>query len=205
MNRQSIIEKFYLRFEYLAYNYAKQIFNYERSGYEYQDIIQELKIKIYTSILGYAHKWQEYKQTGKYKPVPIKFYIKTALINRTKDFIKQFNQETVENVNKISINQFDYGVYNTMVSRMDLNKRICTINGVDLFHKISEQEKKCFALYLKGFPMNKLLKVFPKIIVPDLINKQLTYLNSRKEDLLDYVKIKYTQHDCIAPENGDLK
>ncbi len=201
MNKQQpIAEKFYLRYEYLAYSYAKQIFNYERSGYEYQDILQELKIKIYTTILAYARKWQEYKTTGKFKPVPMEFYIKTAMVNRTKDFIKQFNQESVENVDKISISNFDYGVQSTMVSRMDLSKRICTINGVDLFYKMSEVEKKCFALYLKGFTVPKLIKLFPKVVVLELINDQITYLNHRKNDLLNYVKIKHT---TITFENQD--
>lgn len=183
---QTMAEKFYLKYEWMANNYANQIFNYKRFGYQYDDLLQELRIKIYTSILSYAKKWQEYKQTNRYKPVPLKFYIKTALINRTKDFIKQFNQEIVENVDKIPIENFDYGIYSTMDSKIDLSKLICTINGIDLFYQMVGNQRRCFALFLKGFPIYKLNKIFPKLEVSELINKQIDYLKCKKSDFIDY-------------------
>jgi hypothetical protein len=122
----SAILKFYNRFEHLAEKYAKQVFNYERYGYERQDIVQEFKIKLYTSIITYGEKLMEYKETGKYKPVPIEFYLKSAMVNKVKDFVRKLNLEEVANSNRVSIedNTFDYSVYNDMVSELDLQKNV---------------------------------------------------------------------------------
>jgi len=193
----SNVDKFYLRYEYLANNYASTVFNYERSGYERQDVVQEFKIKIYNAIIAYCRKWQEYKDTGRYKPVPIEFYIKSALVNRQKDFIREFNYETVENSEKLSIqsNSFDYAVQHNVDSSIDLNNCVCEINGVDLLQGLSGNQKKCFVLYIKGFTITKLKKMFiEQFNAETLIQNQVRILRSHQETLMSFDTVKYEMY-----------
>lgn len=191
------VEKIYLRYEPLASTYAAQIFNYERSSYERQDIVQELKIKIYTSILAYGKKWTEYRRTGRYKPVPIEFYIKSALVNRTKDFIREFNYETVENADKISVqrNSFDYSFQHGADSSIDLNHCVCEINGVDLLEGLEGNQKRCFVLYIKGFTITKLRKMFSQQFNAEMvIQNQIKLLQEKKEILMTFDEVKYEMY-----------
>ncbi len=192
----SHVEKFYLQYEHMANAYAGTIFNYERHGYERQDIVQELKIKIYNSIIAYAKKWAEYRETGRYKPVPIKFYIQSALVNRTKDFIKEFNNDTVESADKLSIesDSFDYSIYTDIDSTIDLDKCICQINGVDLFEGIeNDMERRCFALYIKGYTITKLKVIFKNHFNAEpLIQNQIKSLRGRQGELFQFSTTKHT-------------
>jgi hypothetical protein len=191
------IEKFYLRYEHLASTYASQIFNFERNGYERQDVVQELRIKIYNSIIAYCKKWTEYRATGRYKPVPIEFYIKTALVNRTKDFIREFNYETVENCDKISIQRhsFDYAEQHMVDSDIDLNKCVCEINGVDLMKDLTGNQRKCFSLYIKGFTITKLKSMFSKQFNAELvIQNQIKYLRTQKETLMSFDSVRHEMY-----------
>ena len=43
-------ELLYEKYEYLAKKHAAKIYSYEELSYEYEDLIQEFKIKIFTSI-----------------------------------------------------------------------------------------------------------------------------------------------------------
>lgn len=191
------IEKFYLRYEYLANVYASQIFNYERVGCERQDIVQEFKIKIYTSILAYIKKWEEYRRTDRYKPVPIEYYIKSALVNRAKDFIKEFNYENVENSEKLSIqrNSFDYSVQHNIESDIDLNNCVIEINGVDLLQGLGFYEKRCFVLYIKGFTITKLKKLFVSHFNAEvIIQNQIKLLKECKDVLMSFETKSYEMY-----------
>lgn len=189
----SAIQKLYEKYEYMAKNYADKIFNFERYGYEKDDVIQEFRIKIYTSIVSYSSKWAEYKQTGKYKPVPIEFYLKTSMVNKVKDFIKLFNMETVENVDKISIESdgFDYASYSTATSVMSLNDNVCEINGVDIFDGLVGRKKTIFSEYLSGFSVKEISQKYPTIDVECVITNQIQFLQQFKERLLDYNNIEF--------------
>jgi hypothetical protein len=194
VNRTSVILKFYNKYEHLASTYAKQIFNYERYGYEKADIVQEFKIKLYTSIISYAEKLQEYKETGKYKPVPIEFYLKSAMVNKVKDFVRKFNTEDVANTNKISIqdNNFDYSVYNDMASELDLKNHVCVINGVDLLENLALLEKFVFVLYLKGHTIREIKRKFKKVTDPSkVIEHQINYLKTKHSEIYDRRTIEY--------------
>lgn len=193
-SKKSAIENIYKKYEYLATQYSNKIFNFERYGYEKEDILQEFRIKIYTSIISYASRWAEYKETGKYKPVPIKFYIKSAMVNKTKDFIKLFNSDTVENKQKISIqkDEFDYSEHSSLESELDLNNSICIINGVDLFYGLVGRKRQIFSLFLKGFTIPDLSDKFEKIDVIKLISNQIDYLKTKKHELNDFAIERYS-------------
>ena len=181
--------KLYNEHEHLAAHYAKKIFNYERFGYEFEDIVQELRIKISQSIHTHMRKTKEYEVEKRYKPIPLSYYLKCAMSNRVKDFIKVFNSERVENVEKISIedDSFDLGYYSTANSTIDLNKCNCEINGVDLFHGLTiKRQRIIFALYLKGYDKRKLKRSFSmKDDQLSFIDSQVAYLQTRKKDLYD--------------------
>lgn len=190
---RSKIDEYYERYEYLAAQYSNKVYNFERYGFEKQDIEQELKIKIYTSIISWATKWQEYLDTDRYKPVPIQFYLKAAMVNKIKDFIKKFNEDLVENQDKVSLqaNTFDYSTYDTIVSTIDFARLKCEINGVDLLEGLCKLGKVCFIMYLKGFKIKELNTKFKSHFdVSKLISNQVQILQQQKNKLLDYNKIR---------------
>lgn len=190
----SAIQKIYNKYEYLAKVYADKIFNYQRFGYEKEDVIQEFRIKIYTSIVSYTQKWAEYKQTGKYKPVNIEYYLKLCMVNKVKDFIKLFNKEIVENVDKVSIETdgFDYAEHNTIVSTISLNDNICEINGIDIFYGLIGRKKQIFNDYISGYRIKEIADKYPMIDVQSVISSQIENLKQFKEKLMDYTKQEYS-------------
>lgn len=187
-SKPSAIQKLYEKYEYMAKNYADKIFNFERYGYEKDDVVQEFRIKIYTSIVSYSDKWAEYKRTGKYKPVPIEYYLKTSMVNKVKDFIKLFNMDLVENIDKISIENdgFDYALFSTATSVMSLNENVCEINGVDIFQGLIGRKKSIFSEYLSGFSIKEISQKYPNIDVESVVNNQIELLHQFKNRLLDY-------------------
>ena len=40
-------ERLYLKYEYLAKKYANKIFSFEELAFEYEDLLQEFRIKIF--------------------------------------------------------------------------------------------------------------------------------------------------------------
>ena len=50
-------EKLYLKYEYLAKKYANKIFSYEELSFEYEDLLQEFRIKIFTSLKSYGRRY----------------------------------------------------------------------------------------------------------------------------------------------------
>jgi DNA-directed RNA polymerase specialized sigma24 family protein len=182
------IQKYIKQFEPLAKQYASKVFNYERTGYEKSDIVQEFRIKIYTSLLAYGQKWAEFKRTGRYKPVPLEYYIKTAMVNKFKDLVKQFNQNDVSNVDKVSFEGVDIGEHNTMESDIDMTKLRVVINEVDCLEELKDKnQKRCFILYLKGFTITELKKLFQgKFNAETVIHQQLDVLRGKKQLLMDY-------------------
>lgn len=83
----STVNKFYKKFEPFIKGYTSKI-EITDNSIELCDIEQELKIKLYTSIIAYGKKWGHWRKTGKLKPIPIEFYIKTVLNNKMIDLYK---------------------------------------------------------------------------------------------------------------------
>lgn len=195
MRQQTQLEKLFLKYRPLCKKYASRVFNYERYGYELQDIVQEMEEKVYTALITYGETYSEYLRTKKYKPVPLEPYLKSALANKVKDYIRKFNEQSVENVDKISIysNTFDVGEYNTMISEFDITNNVFVINDVDLCEGLENKERMAFVLYLKGFHIKQIKKLCKHVDdVPHLISNQLAMIISRKSQILDSYKIKFT-------------
>lgn len=194
----SPVLKFYNRYEHLAEKYASQVYNHERIGFEYEDLLQEFKVKIYTSIIAYAEKWRLYKESGRYKPIAIELYIKSALVNRTKDFIRQIN-DLPFNVLSVEETKFDYSITYTLDSKTVINKNkcVCEINGVNLFENLTTKQARCFLLYLNGFSIGRLEKIFKSsnFSPRKVINDQIAFLKTKQNTLQENITRKYVNFE----------
>ena len=149
-------EKFYYEYEYLARKYANKIHSYENLSYEYDDLLQEFRIKIFLSIKAYGKRWSKYRKGIAPKPVPIKYYLECACGNKMRDFLRVLTRENVR-ISTDEIN-LDYGV--EMNSFVDADKNIYIVNDVDLLEGLSGKERMVFALYLQGYNERLLHKVY---------------------------------------------
>ena len=121
-------EKLYHRYEYLAKRYASKIFSYEQLSFEYEDLVQEFRLKIWTSIKSYGKRWAKYRRNEASKPVPMKYYLEAACSNKMRDFMKYISRENY----KVSIDEinYDFGIEDDSKIMPEKNKFI--VNGVDL-------------------------------------------------------------------------
>lgn len=195
MTKQKVSHRLYHKYEFLAHIYANKLFNYEKIGLEKSDIIQELKMKIFTSILAYGKRWGEYMRTKQYRPVPLLYYVKHALNNKLQDMAIKLNREFQSN-GRISIqdNTFDVGKSYDF-TKIDFANQEIIANGVDLLDGLGRDEKGCFCLYLKGFSMEKVHKVYKnKFDSSAIIRAQLEKLRKNEELLLSDSRVYHESH-----------
>jgi hypothetical protein len=200
--RESPLMKYFRKFEPLAERYARQIFDEHKIGFEFEDLVQEFRIKIYTSIIGYA-KYAEARRQTRYEPWPITVYVQRALVNKKKDFIKQISESPTKALS-VEQHDFDYGIFQTMESHIVMNKDQlqCEINGVDLLQGLTEAEARCFMLFLRGYTVGKLARLF-KPVVPNtalMIQKQCALLQNYKKELLQNTTTQFL-HFSLENDN----
>ena len=149
-------EVLYLRYEFLAKKYANKIYSYSELSFEYEDLLQEFKIKIFTSIKSYGKRWRKFKTEGYAKPVPLRYYLESACSNKAKDFMKYIQRENY----KVRIDEIDYdfGVETDSAIIPEENKFI--LNGIDLLEGLRGVNKAIFSLYLKGCSNKIISKVY---------------------------------------------
>lgn len=180
-------EKIYKNYEYLAAQYADKVFNYTQMGYEYQDVLQEFKIKIYTTIKAYLAKLSDFN-AGKLdkKPVPLKYYLQSACSNKVCDFIKYISREGF----KMSIDEvsYDYGVVQD--SRVEPENNVFVVNGVDLLENLHKKQRAVFSLYLRGYSKNMLNKVYFGCDADKQAKKQVIEAGDEPMDAMDVVKVQ---------------
>lgn len=165
--QQSKVETLYHRHAHLAEYYATKIFNEGNISMEREDVEQELRLKLWTSIKTYLEKWGRWREGKDVKPIPLPFYLKTAMINRSKDFIKEINR--VQNVPMSSMD-FDYGREDFPIEVDFENKRIM-VGCTDLLESIPKEEKKFFMLYFKGLSISKINKIYKGALNPKMCMK----------------------------------
>lgn len=191
----SALLRYFKKFEPLAEKYARQIFDSYKISLEFEDLKQEFLLKIYTSIIGYAHYYEKRKQQN-YEPWPIHMYLQKALVNKKKDFIRLI-QESPNKILSVEHHAFDYAVYHTMESSVTLNQKEvrCEINGIDLLEGLDNNEARCFMLYLKGYSIGKLVKLFKRKVpeVPAMIQRRCQYLRQYQNILLEDTCTQYAQ------------
>lgn len=149
-------EKLFHEYEWLAKKYASKIFNYEELSFEYEDLIQEFRIKIFTSIKAYGRRWSKYQKGEASKPVPLRYYLEAACGNKARDFMKYITREN--NKTRIDDINYDYGIDNETEINPEANRFI--INGVDLLEGLSGKERAVFSLFLRGCKISLLTKVY---------------------------------------------
>ena len=149
-------EKLYLQYEYLAKKYAAQIFSYQELSFEFEDLVQEFRIKIFTSIKAYGRKYARYLKGEESKPVHIRYYLECACGNKKRDFMKYIKREnhkqSIDDIN------FDFGVEDDCEIVPEKNRFI--VRGVDLLEGLHGKERAVFSLYLRGYKINFLNKVY---------------------------------------------
>lgn len=198
-----ISEKLYFRYEYLANRYASKIFSYEELSFEFEDLVQEFKIKIFTSIKSYGRRWAKYRRNEATKPVPIKYYLEAACSNKMRDFMKYISRENYKM--RIDDIHYDYGVEDDTNISPEKNKFI--VKGVDLLEGLTGKERAVFSLFLRGYNKKILNKVYfnndekkirkqvinsgdEPFTVTDIIEMQKSYLIQKYgSDLLQQKKV----------------
>jgi DNA-directed RNA polymerase specialized sigma24 family protein len=198
-----ISEKLYFRYEYLANRYASKIFSYEELSFEFEDLVQEFKIKIFTSIKSYGRRWAKYRRNEATKPVPIKYYLEAACSNKMRDFMKYISRENYKT--RIDDIHYDYGVEDDTNISPEKNKFI--VKGVDLLEGLTGKERAVFSLFLRGYNTKILNKVYfnndekkirkqvidsgdEPFTVTDIIEMQKSYLIQKYgSDLLQQKKV----------------
>ena len=186
MEKKQIL-RLYNKNEYLATAYAKKVFNLGNIAYSREDVEQDLKIRLWTALESYLIKYKQYKKTGREKPVPLKFYLKTVMINKVKDFIRDINAE-LKTVSFSDIN-FDYGTEDFNVS-VDFKKKQLMVGMTDILQDIPDDEKKFFMLYLKGFPISKINKINKsKKSAKNSIKRNIDKLKALVPELLEETEI----------------
>lgn len=151
-----ISEMLYHRYEYLASRYANKIFSYEQLSFEREDLVQEFRIKIFTTIKAYGRRWLQYRRGLSTKPVPLKYYLAAACSNKMRDFTKYITRENY----KISLDEisYDYGVCDDTVICVESNTFV--LRGIDLLEGLVGKKRIVFSLYLRGYPQKILNKVY---------------------------------------------
>lgn len=186
-------EKFFNKYSYLPVKYANKVFDEHRISMEKSDLIQELNIRLIKGIRAYAKRWKEYRRTGEYKPVKLRIYLQLCMVNRVKDFIKSINKH--KNIDYFEDFTFDYGVFNDV--SLDFEQKNLTIRGVDILKGLEGRPKICFLLFLKGYPVIMLKKMFKnekQLNVELVIKQQITYLQQHRSTLLSNNQIHFVNN-----------
>lgn len=201
-------EKVYLKYEYLAKKYASKIFSYEALSFEYEDLVQEFRLKIFTSIKAYGRRYARFLRGEAPRPVPIKYYLEAACGNKARDFMKFISREGYK-VRIDDIN-YDYGIESDSVTDTRANRFI--VNGVDLLEGLKGKERAVFSLFLRGYNASFLRKVYfsnakekalkraviasgdEPFDVTDIIDSQRQYLIARYGDSLMEQKKVYASY-----------
>jgi len=188
--KMKMSEKLYHRYEYLAKKYASKILSYEELSFEFEDLVQEFRLKIFTSIKSYGKRWAKYRRNEASKPVPIRFYLETACSNKSRDFMKYISRENYKT--RIDEINFDFGIEDDTTITPEKNKFV--VNGVDLLEGLKGKERVIFSLFLRGYNNKILTKVYfnnesekrarkeildsgdEPIVVADVIDLQKSYL-----------------------------
>lgn len=162
-------ERVYLKYEYLAKKYAARVFAYEELSFEFEDLVQEFKLKIFMSIKAYGRRWLRYRRGEDSKPVHIRYYLECACGNKMRDFMKYISRENhkmrIDDIN------YDFGVDDD--SYISPNENRFVVRGIDLLEGLSGKERAVFSLFLRGYNMNFLNKVYYSTKQEKLAKKEI--------------------------------
>lgn len=197
-------EKVYKELEYLAVKYANKLHSYEELSLERDDLLQEFRLKIFTSIKAYGRCWLAYRRGEASKPVPLRYYVECACSNKSNDIIRAIRRENY----KLRIDQtaYDYGVEDTVQVNSSEDKFV--LNGVDVLANLTGVKRVIFSLYLRGQNKKLMSRVLctpfaanegydpnmmisdAKILVDKIIEDQKQYLLNNHRTALYYTPMR---------------
>jgi DNA-directed RNA polymerase specialized sigma24 family protein len=183
----------------MAKQYAAKVFAYEELSFEFEDLVQEFRLKIFTSIKSYGRRWLKYRRGEASRPVPIKAYIGCACGNKMRDFMKYISREN----HKIRIDEIDYdfGVEDDM--QIDTDRNIFVVRGVDLLEGLRSKERMVFSLFLRGYNMTFINKVYTNTKQEKMNRKSIIEDGDTPFDPIDIINM---QKDYLLKKYGsDLK
>jgi len=154
--KKQMSEVLYDRYEHLAKKYANKIYSYSELSYQYEDLLQEFKIKIFTSIKSYGKRWRKYKLEGYAKPVPLKYYLEAACSNKSKDFMKYIARENY----KVRMDDIEYDFGSDIDTCIVPEENKFILNGINLLEGLTGMNRVVFSLYLKGCTNKIISKVY---------------------------------------------
>ena len=163
-----IIEKWYMRNLYIPKQYVGKLGGYEKLSWERSDVLQELNIKMLMTIKAWGRRYREFQHTGRYKPVPVDIFIRTAMNNRLKDFFKYV--ERVPKTQSVTYaseggSRFDIISHSNELGEtvIDLPGKRLLICGEDVLQGLgTKREKAIFMLNFMGFKPQELDRKFSK-------------------------------------------
>lgn len=144
------------KYSWLAGKYAGRIYSYENISYEYEDLLQEFRIKIYTSIKAYGRRYLKYRRGEARKPVPLRYYLEAACGNKMRDFTREITRESGKL--RMDAVRYDYGIEQDTEISPEENR--FTLHGVDLLEGLTGKERVVFSLYLRGYNIAFINKVY---------------------------------------------
>ncbi len=177
---ESTVETLYKKYEPLARKYANKVFGYECTAFEYEDILQELKIKIFESIKAYGRRWIKYQEGTATKPVPLQYYLETACANRVRDFARTISIENLHS--SIDEMNYDYGTEDNCT--VDLSNNEFKVNDIDLLQGLQGVERVAFNLFLRGYTENKIGKVIKQVSGDGNCKKVRTIIDEQRAKLI---------------------
>lgn len=198
-------EKAYKELEYLAVKYANKLYSYEELSLERDDLLQEFRLKIFTSIKAYGRRWLAYRRGEAPKPVPLKYYVECACSNKGNDIMRAIRKENY----KLRIDQtaYDYGVEDTV--HVDSGKDKFVLNDVDVLANLTGVKRVIFSMHVRGQSKKLMARVLrtpfavaegydpnmmindAKMLVDKIIEDQKQYLLNNHRAALYYTPTRY--------------
>lgn len=190
------VETIYHRYEYLVDFYANSIWNEGNIAMEKEDLRQELRIKLFLAIKSYSKRWKQYRETGRNKPVPIKFFLQTVMANKVKDFIRLINRMPTDSMTGMN---FDHGRED--FDQIQYSNTDIKIGDESILSMFKGQQKQVMRLLiLKDFDKRKVKKIYKKVDKQELENLIVNgldtirnYLESQISPVQEY-QVTFTEH-----------
>lgn len=179
-------EKVYLKYEYLAKKYAAKVFSYEELSFEFDDLVQEFRLKIFMSIKAYGRRWLKYRRGEASKPVHIKYYLECACGNKMRDFMKYISREN----HKLRIDDINYDFGMEADSDIIPERNRFIVRGVDLLEGLTGKERAIFSLFLRGYNMSFLNKVYYSTKQEKKIKKEILESGDEPTTPADIIKLQ---------------
>ena len=174
---KNLTERYFYKYEYLADYYAKKIWNTENICLEKEDIAQELKLKLLTSIKAYARKWAQYRKGNGHKPVLIEYYLRSSMILKSRDFMKEISRVKTVPMSHID---FDYGT--DLTEDLDIRSGKLIVDGFNFLDIFKGEERLMMKLHLRGINEDKICKIFKRSKLDPTVTNKLN-LKVLKEEL----------------------